>query len=314
MKDGRIEEAATKAGWPANDVKQAIAYVHSSPKPEKSGVTNERANSQSKPSAAGGAGMPAGSSEMMAPAASALAVSPRQSGVETRSNPPAAAGSQADPASAGGPAKPATNPDPAATTLTVVDPKGDVKGDAKPDAKPDDAPDGAKPRPNRQGSDEYQIGEGDVLAISVYGEREASVPSVVVRPDGKISMPLLKDVFVEGMTPPQLEKKITALLEPMFKAPDVTVIMMQNNSKKIYITGAVKKEGPISYTYRMTILQALSEAGGLTEYAKRKKIYVLHNDGGQQYKYDFDYDAVLKGLHMEQNIELQPGDTIVIPH
>ena len=294
MKDNRIEQDATKAGWPAADVKQAIAYVHSNPKTDKNGSSKGEVEPQRAGSNA--AGLPA--TGLSAPAASALTASP-----ESRSNTPAA-----KPEPAGG--TPAKTADPA----TGGGPKA-VEADSKAgDAKPEDAAGGARPRPNRQASDEYQIGEGDVLSISVYGERDASVPSVVVRPDGNISMPLLKDVYVEGLTPPQLEKKITTLLEPMFKAPDVTVIMMQNNSKKIYITGAVKKEGPIPYTYRMTILQAISEAGGVTEYAKRKKIYVLHNDGGQQYKYDFDYDAVLKGLHMEQNIELQPGDTIVVPH
>ena len=78
--------------------------------------------------------------------------------------------------------------------------------------------------------------------------------------------------------------------------------------------GAVKKEGPIPYTYRMTIMQAISEAGGLTDYAKRKKIYVLRTENGKEFRLPFDYDAVLRGEHMELNIPLLPNDTLVVPH
>ena len=93
----------------------------------------------------------------------------------------------------------------------------------------------------------------------------------------------------------------------------MTVIVVQINSKKIYLTGAVNAKGPLKFTYRMTVLQAISgEAGGLTDYAKRKEIYVLHTENGRQYKLPFNYTAVLKGEHMEQNILLTPGDTIVV--
>jgi polysaccharide biosynthesis/export protein len=162
-------------------------------------------------------------------------------------------------------------------------------------------------------SDEYQIGEGDVLQISVWGEPAASVPSVVVRPDGKISMPLLKDVHLAGLTPAQAEKVITDGLADMIKAANVTVIVAQINSKKVYLLGGVKKEGPILYSYRMTVMQALSEAGGLTDFAKRKKIYVMRNENGKESRLPFNYDDVVKGQHMELNISLLPGDTIVVP-
>jgi polysaccharide export outer membrane protein len=160
---------------------------------------------------------------------------------------------------------------------------------------------------------EYQIGEGDIIQIAVWGEPTASVQSVTVRTDGKISMPLIKEVQVAGQTPAQVEATIQEQLSKVIKAPDVTVIVVQINSKKIYLTGAVKREGPLKYTYRMTVLQAISEAGGLTDYAKRKKIYVLHHENGREYKLPFDYTAVLKGERMEQNIYLSPGDHIVIP-
>jgi polysaccharide biosynthesis/export protein len=168
---------------------------------------------------------------------------------------------------------------------------------------------------NRGVPDEYRIGEGDILQVSVWGERDASVPSVVVRPDGMISMPLIKDVRVAGLTPAEAEKTITELLSKQIKAVDVTVIVSGINSKKVFfIGGGIKKEVPVPYTYRMTIMQAISEAGGLTDFAKRKKIYVLRNENGRQYKLAFDYDAVLKGQRMELNVPLLPGDTIVVPN
>lgn len=163
-------------------------------------------------------------------------------------------------------------------------------------------------------TDEYRIGEGDVLQVSVYGEPTVSVGAVVVRPDGKISIPLLGDVAASGMTPTQLAKSISEMLSDVIKNADVTVVMNQLNSKKIYIIGGVKKEGPIPYTYRMSILQAISEAGGLTDYAKRSRIYVLRSQNGKRVQLHFDYDAVLKGQHIETNVELLAGDTLVVPH
>jgi polysaccharide export outer membrane protein len=85
-------------------------------------------------------------------------------------------------------------------------------------------------------------------------------------------------------------------------------------SKKVFVIGAVRKEGPLAYTYGMSVVQALSEAGGLTDYAKRKKIYVLRTENGRQYRMDFNYDEVIRGERMEQNIVLLPDDTVVIPH
>ena len=167
----------------------------------------------------------------------------------------------------------------------------------------------------RNTPDEYRIGEGDVIQINVWGERDASVGSVVVRPDGMITMPLLKDIRVAGLTPAEAEKAIAEPLSKLIKAADVTVIVNQINSKKVFLVGGgIKKEGPLPYTYRMTVMQAISEAGGLTDYAKRKKIYVLRNENGRQFKLPFNYDAVLNGEHMELNIPLLPGDSLVVPN
>jgi polysaccharide biosynthesis/export protein len=160
---------------------------------------------------------------------------------------------------------------------------------------------------------EYQIGAGDMLQVSVWKEPEASA-SVVVRPDGMISTPLIKEIQVAGLTPAQAEKLITEKLVKVIQEPDVTVVVTGINSKKIYAIGAVKKEGTIPYTYSMTIMQAIAEAGGLTDYARRSKIYVLRNENGKESKLAFNYDEILKGNHMELNIVMLPGDTLVVPH
>jgi polysaccharide export outer membrane protein len=134
--------------------------------------------------------------------------------------------------------------------------------------------------------DEYRIGEGDVLQISVWGEPAASVPSGVVRPDGMISLPLIKDIYVSGLTPAEAEKAITEMLSKLIQGADVTVIVSQIHSKKIFVVRWREEGGPIAFTYRMTIMGL---AGGF-RYAAQK-IYVLRN-GGRQYKLPFDYDAV----------------------
>jgi polysaccharide export outer membrane protein len=255
LNEEQIQQNATKAGWPAADVNDTIAYLHASPK--------QGANEQ--------------------PGAK----------TELPTNPPAAAPQPANEAPRS--EKPAIGATSASTP-----------------GNPASAADGTVP--DRGVPDDYQIGAGDALHISVWKEPDASVPSVVVRPDGKISMPLLKEVSVLGLTPPQAEKMITEQLTKFITGADVTVVVTQINSKKIYVVGAVKKEGPIPYTYRMSVMQAISESGGLTDYAKRKRIYVLRNENGRQFRLPFDYDMVLKGEHMELNQTLLPGDTLVVPH
>jgi polysaccharide biosynthesis/export protein len=160
---------------------------------------------------------------------------------------------------------------------------------------------------------EYRIGAGDALHISVWKEPEAS-GAVVVRPDGMISTPLIKEIQVAGLTPTEAQNLITEKLVKLIQEPDVTVVVTGMGSKKVYAIGGVKKEGPIPYTYSMTVMQAISEAGGLSDYAKRKKIYVLRNENGKEIRFPFNYDEVLKGNHMELNILMLPGDTLVVPH
>jgi polysaccharide export outer membrane protein len=163
-------------------------------------------------------------------------------------------------------------------------------------------------------ADDYQIGSGDTLQIAVWKEPDVTVPSVVVRPDGRITVPLIKEVAVAGLTPREVEKVITEGLSKFINDANVTVVVASINSKKVYVIGAVRKEGTLPYTYGMTVMQALSEAGGLTDYAKRKKIYVLRTEAGREYRLDFNYEEAVRGERMEQNVILLPGDTVVIPH
>jgi polysaccharide biosynthesis/export protein len=161
--------------------------------------------------------------------------------------------------------------------------------------------------------DTYRIGPGDVLQVTVWKEPDASLPQVTVRNDGKISMPLIKEVDVVGLTPLELEKVLAEKVSKFINATEVTVSVREVHSKKIYIVGAVKKEGPVPLNSPMTVLQAIVEAGGLNDYAKRKKIYILRNQDGKQVKLPFDYVAVIKGERMDQNIMVMSDDTIVVP-
>jgi polysaccharide biosynthesis/export protein len=159
----------------------------------------------------------------------------------------------------------------------------------------------------------YRIGPGDVLQIAVWKEPEASVPNVIVRADGKISVPLVKEIEVSGLTPVELEKLLTEKLAKFIRGVDVTVVPKEIVSQRVYLLGAVKKEGPVPILSAMTVLQTLNAGGGLTEYAKRKKIYVLRNENGKQIRLPFDYQAVIRGEHPEQNILVKAEDTIVVP-
>ena len=159
----------------------------------------------------------------------------------------------------------------------------------------------------------YVIGAGDILGINVWHEPEASVLSTVVRSDGLISLPLIKEIEAAGLTPKQLEKALTDRLSKQIRQPDVTVLVKEIHSERIYLIGALKKESQLTLKSSITVLQAIAEAGGLTDYAKKSKIYVLRKENGKPVKFPFDYTAVIRGDHMEQNIALRPGDTIVVP-
>ena len=159
----------------------------------------------------------------------------------------------------------------------------------------------------------YRVGAGDVLEINVWKEPEASVPTVTVRPDGMISLPLIKEVSAAGKTPSELEKEIAEKLNALIRDADVTVVVKETKSVKAYLIGAVRKEGPIALQSRIRVLEAIAEAGGLTDYARRAKIYILRKTEKGETRIPFNYTAVIRGQHPEQNIILEPGDTIVVP-
>jgi polysaccharide export outer membrane protein len=158
----------------------------------------------------------------------------------------------------------------------------------------------------------YVIGPQDVLDVSVWKEPELS-RSVPVRPDGKISMPLLNDVQAAGLTPMQLTAQITTNLKKYIADPQVTIVITQINSQRIYILGEVNHPGALPLLPGMTMLEALSSAGGFTIFANLKKIYLMRKVNGQEQKYPFNYKDVIRGKSTEQNFTLQPGDTIVVP-
>jgi len=159
---------------------------------------------------------------------------------------------------------------------------------------------------------EYKIGPQDVVRIDVWKETEIS-RTIPVRPDGKISLPLLNDVQASGLTAMELAGAIRDGLSKYLTSPQVTVTVTEINSRRVYVTGEVNRAGSMPLLPNMTVLQALSGAGGFTQFAKLKGIYVLRNENGKQVKYPFDYKQVVKGNNSEQNIPLLPGDVIVVP-
>jgi polysaccharide biosynthesis/export protein len=160
--------------------------------------------------------------------------------------------------------------------------------------------------------DDYVIGEEDMLTVTIWKEKELS-GSVVVRPDGRITVPLVGEIKVVGMTPLQLQSLLEERLKPFITVPKVSVAVNQINSRKVYLIGQVVREGTFPINSSMTVLQVLAGAGGLRDFAKKKKIYVLRKRGDQEIRFPFDYDAAIRGRNREENIRVEPGDTIVVP-
>lgn len=162
--------------------------------------------------------------------------------------------------------------------------------------------------------DSFVIGNDDVLAINVWKEPDVSRPAVPVRSDGKISLPLVGEVQASGRTPLKLEQEIAAKLKNYIAEPEVTVMVQQINSQKYNILGMVNKPGSYPISNSATVLDAIALAGGFRDFAKQKAIYVLRqNPDGTQARLPFNYKEVVKGKNPDQNIKLQPRDTIVVP-
>ncbi len=176
-------------------------------------------------------------------------------------------------------------------------------------ASPDTPPQSAAPVPPKG----YVIGAEDILTVNVWKEQEMS-RQVPVRPDGMISLPLLGDVKASGLTPLQLQDQLTTDLKKYMSDPEVTIIVNQVNSLTFNVVGEVLKPGYYPLTRRMTVLDAIALSGGFKDFAKVKKIYVLRTEAdGKQVRLPFNYKNVIKGQNSQQNIELQPRDTLVVP-
>jgi polysaccharide biosynthesis/export protein len=169
----------------------------------------------------------------------------------------------------------------------------------------------AAAKPPGANSSDYVLGSDDQLHITVWNETNLT-ESVPVRPDGKISLPLINDIQAAGLTPMELRDSITEKLKKYFADPRVTVVVTAMNSRRIFVTGEVTHTGAIPLLPNMTMLQALATAG-FTQFANLKGIYVLRMENGRQVKLPFNYREVIKGNHPEQNIFLKPGDTVVVP-
>jgi polysaccharide export outer membrane protein len=186
---------------------------------------------------------------------------------------------------------------------------GSAGAQAAPPTTParDAAASGEKPH-----DDTFVIGNDDVLAINVWKEPDIS-RSIPVRSDGKISLPLVGEVQAAGLTPLKLEKDIAEKLKSYISEPEVSVMVQQVNSQKFNILGQVTKPGTYVIANSPTVLDAIALAGGFRDFAKKKSIYVLRHGASGEVRLPFNYKDVSQGKNMEQNVKLQPGDTIIVP-
>ena len=158
----------------------------------------------------------------------------------------------------------------------------------------------------------YVIGPEDVIAVLVREEKDMS-GDFVVRPDGQITVPILNDIAAAGLTPEQLREALTKAASKFLTDPTVTVGVKAINSRKVHITGNVAKPGAYQLTSSMTVVQLIAASGGLHEFADSKKILIVRDEGGKQVAYKFNYKDFVSGKNLKQNIELRPGDTVVVP-
>lgn len=180
-------------------------------------------------------------------------------------------------------------------------------------AKPADIP---KPADNAKPAEVvpagYIVGDSDVIHVNVWKEPEVS-QTVVVRTDGNISLPLINEVKVSGMTPLQIQDLVAEKLKGFLNNPQVTVTVIEIRSKRAFITGEVSRPGTYSLNAQTTVLQLIAQAGGFTPFAKTDSIVVLRTEDGRQSRLKFKYKEVIQGKKTEQNIALHPGDTVVVP-
>jgi polysaccharide export outer membrane protein len=177
------------------------------------------------------------------------------------------------------------------------------------------AEDSETPAPAAYSGDapDYEIGPADMVRVTVWRSPELSA-EVPVRPDGRISVPLLGDVAASGLTTSALREKIASGLSEYVTAPDVTVVVTQVNSKVVFLVGEVARPTAVPLNRRMRVLDAISMAGGFTPFADKGDVKVLRSlpDGSVE-EHEFDYGKFVKGKKPESNLVLEPGDTIVVP-
>jgi polysaccharide export outer membrane protein len=211
---------------------------------------------------------------------------------------------QARPGEAAQAAKPAATAAQKPAATAPQKPAGPAPAGVK--APPPELPAGVTPPPG------FTIGPDDVLLVMFWREKDLSA-EVAVRPDGKITLPLLNDVQAAGLTTDQLRERLMEAANKFVEDPSVTVAVKQINSRKVYITGQVGKPGTYPLTGPTTVLQLIAVAGGLADFAKKEDIVVMRTEGGKTMTFKFNYKDVTKGKKLEQNIELKPGDTVVVP-
>jgi polysaccharide export outer membrane protein len=159
---------------------------------------------------------------------------------------------------------------------------------------------------------DYVIGSDDALSVVFWRDKDMSA-DVTVRPDGKISLPLLNELQAAGYTPEQLRLKIVEAASKYVEDPNATVVVKEIRSRKVFITGNVAKPASYALAGDMNVLQLIALAGGLLEYADSKNIVVMRNEAGRQRYFKLNYNDVVRQKNVEQNIALKPGDTVVVP-
>jgi polysaccharide biosynthesis/export protein len=158
----------------------------------------------------------------------------------------------------------------------------------------------------------YVIGADDLLSVRFWGDTQLSA-DVVVRSDGKISVPLLNDLPAAGLTPEQLGDSLEKAASKYITEPDATVIVREIRSRKVFVLGqGVTRSGAIQLNTDMNVLQVLAAAGGLLEYADKSNIIVIRPEAGKEQRFKFNFNDVVKGKNIKQNILLRPGDTVVV--
>jgi polysaccharide export outer membrane protein len=159
----------------------------------------------------------------------------------------------------------------------------------------------------------YIIGPADRLRIDVWQNDKLSLLDVPVRPDGKITLPLIDDVEAAGLTPDELKAVIAEKLSEYVQGPTVTVVVLAPYSKRAFVLGEVRNGGPIPLSAEMSVLDAISAAGGFTPFARKSHVRVLRRVDGKELDYRFDYDAFVAGKAPGTNVLLRPGDTVLVP-